>query len=312
MEKTAYVFPGQGTQYIGMGYDFYQNFESAKKIYNDADEVLGYSLTKLCFEGPIEKLSQTQYAQPAILTTSIACLEVLRENSLPPASCLLPTYLAGHSLGEYSALVAAGGLEFKEAVRIVRQRAQFMQEEAEKHPTGMMAILGLERSEVERICREESVEVANINCPGQIVISGMKGCLEKAAQKVIEAGAKRAIPLAVNGAFHSSYMLPAQEKLAVVLSAAEIRNLQIPVIANVTARPVTNPEEIRESLTKQISGSVLWEDSVRWMIKEGITTFIEIGPGKVLKGLIRKIDPVVEVRNIENMESLNEMVGRDL
>ncbi|MDI6734588.1 MAG: ACP S-malonyltransferase [bacterium] len=306
MQKIAYVFPGQGSQSVGMGYDFYQNFEPAKRIFDEADKVLGYPLTRLCFEGPIEKLSQTQYSQPAILTTSIACLEVLKENLLPTTYYLLPTYLAGHSLGEYSALVAAGGIEFKEAVHIVHQRALFMQEEAEKYPAGMTAILGLERAEVERICREESVEVANINCPGQIVISGLKECLEKAGQKAVAAGAKRAISLAVNGAFHSSYMLPAQEKLARVLSEAEIKNLQIPVIANITAKPITNPDEIRESLTKQISGSVLWEDSVRFMIKQGVTTFIEIGPEKVLKGLIRRIASNISVKNIENMVSLKE------
>ncbi len=306
MKKIAYVFPGQGSQSVGMGYDFYQNFESAKRIFDEADKVLGYPLTRLCFEGPIEKLSQTQYSQPAILTTSIACLEVLRENLLPTDSCLLPLYLAGHSLGEYSALVSAGGIEFKEALRIVQKRALFMQEEAEKYPTGMMAILGLERNEVEQICQEESVEVANINCPGQIVISGLKGYLEKAGQKAIDLGAKRVIPLSVNGAFHSSFMKPAQKKLAEVLATAEIKNLQTPVIVNITAGPVTTPDEIRESLTRQISGSVLWEDSVRFMLKQGVTTFIEIGPGKVLKGLIRKIEPNVEVKNIENMNNLEQ------
>ncbi|MEW6619936.1 MAG: ACP S-malonyltransferase [bacterium] len=304
MKKIAYVFPGQGSQYVGMGYEFYQNFKSAKEIFDQADAVLGYPQTKLCFEGVIEKLSQTQYSQPAILTTTIACLQVLKEILLPTAYCQLPVYLAGHSLGEYSALAAAGGIEFKEAVCIVQKRAQFMQEQAEKHPTGMIAVLGLERTEVERICLEESVEIANINCPGQIVISGMKDYLEKAAQKAVSAGAKKAIPLAVNGAFHSSYMLPAQEKLARALSAVEIRTPQIPIIANVTAKPVIEPNEIRVSLTKQIACTVLWEDSVRFMINEGINTFIEIGPGRVLKGLIRRIDSAVEVKNVENMDSL--------
>ncbi|MEW6606307.1 MAG: ACP S-malonyltransferase [bacterium] len=305
MKKIAYVFPGQGSQYVGMGYEFYQNFKSAKEIFDQADAVLGYPQTKLCFEGVIEKLSQTQYSQPAILTTSIACLQVLKEILVPTAYCQLTVYLAGHSLGEYSALVAAGGIEFKEAVCIVQKRAQFMQEQAERHPTGMMAILGLERIEVEQICMEESVEIANINCPGQIVISGMKDYLEKAAQKAMSAGAKKAIPLAVNGAFHSSYMLPAQEKLARALSAVEIKTPQLPIIANVTAKPVIDPDEIRVSLTKQIACPVLWEDSVRFMINEGINTFIEIGPGKVLKGLIRRIDSAVEVKNVENMDSFS-------
>lgn len=303
MKKIAYVFPGQGSQYIGMGYEFYQNFASAKKIFDKANEILGYSLTKLCFEGPIEKLSQTQYCQTAILTTSIACLEVLKE--IVPS--LIPTYTAGHSLGEYSALVSAGGVEFEEAVNIVQQRARFMQEEAEKNLGGMMAILGLEKVTLERICKEESVEIANINCLGQIVISGIKEYLEKAAQKALALGAKKTIPLAVNGAFHSSFMKPAQEKLARVLENARIKNLQIPVITNVDAEPVVNSDEIKQSLTRQISHSVLWEDSIRFMIREGVNTFIEIGPGKVLKGLMRRIEPSVEIKNIENMDSLKEL-----
>ncbi|MEW6096696.1 MAG: ACP S-malonyltransferase [bacterium] len=298
LQKIAYVFPGQGAQYVGMGYEFYQNFESSKKIFDTSDEILGYSLTKLCFEGPIERLSQTQYAQVAILTTSIACLQPLKENLLPA------DYMAGHSLGEYSALVAAEGIEFKEALRIVQQRANFMQEEAEKIPAGMIAVLGLDRVEVEKICKEESVEIANINCPGQIVISGFKEYLDKAAQKAINRGAKKTIPLSVNGAFHSSFMKPAELKLANVLNSAKIKNLHIPVIANVSAKPVVSSDEIKQSLIKQISNSVLWEDSIRFMIEEGINTFIEIGPGKVLKGLIKRIDSSVEVKNIENIESL--------
>lgn len=309
MQKIAYVFPGQGTQYISMGYEFYQNFESAKKIFEEANEVLGYSLTKLCFEGPLEKLSQTQYSQVAILTASIACLHVLKETLLTTHYSLLPIYMAGHSLGEYSALVAADGIEFKEALRIVQQRAKFMQEAAEKNHGGMVAILGLERIEVEKICKEESIEIANINCPGQIVISGTKEYLEKAVQKALTSGAKKTIPLAVSGAFHSSLMIPAQEKLANVLNNAKIKNLQRPVIANVTAKPVLNSDEIKQSLTRQISNSVLWEDSIKFMIKEGIKTFIEIGPGRVLKGLIRRIDSNVEVKNIEKMNDL-EIIGR--
>jgi len=311
MNKVAYVFPGQGSQYVGMGYEFYQNFNSAKKIFDEADEILGYYLTKLCFEGPIEKLSQTQYSQVAILTTSIACLYVLKE-SLPLTSyLLLPTYMAGHSLGEYSALVAAKGIEFKEAVRIVQKRAEFMQEEAEKIPTGMIAVIGLERVEIERICKEEAVEIANINCPGQIVISGFKEYLQKAAQKALSLGAKKTIPLPVNGAFHSSFMKPAEEKLSNVLNNAKIENLDIPVIANVTAKPVVSSNEIKESLAKQVSKSVLWEDSIRFMIKEGINTFIEIGPGRILKGLIRRIEPNVTIKNIENIKSLEEMEEND-
>jgi len=297
MQKIAYIFPGQGAQYVSMGNEFYENFKSAKEIFHTADKLLGYSLTNLCFEGPIEKLSQTQYAQVAILTTSMVCWQVLKE--IFPS--LSPTYLAGHSLGEYSAIVAGGGMEFKEGVTIVQQRAQFMQEEAEKNPGGMMAILGLERVTLERICKEEFVEIANINCPGQIVISGMKEYLAKATQKALEAGAKKAIPLAINGAFHSSFMKPAGEKLAKVLQKAEIKNLQIPLIANVTAKPVLTADEIKQSLINQISQSVLWEESIKLMIKEGINTFIEIGPGRVLKGLIRRIDANVEVKNIEKM-----------
>jgi len=305
MQKIAYVFPGQGSQYIGMGAEFYQNFKSAKKIFNTADEILGYSLSKLCFEGPMEKLSQTKYCQLAILITSLVCLEVLKEK-LPS---LIPTYMAGHSLGEYTAVIATEGIEFKEGITIVQKRAEFMQQEAEKNPAGMMAILGAERITLEKICQEESVEMANINCPGQIVISGRKEYLEKAAQKALEAGAKKAIPLALNGAFHSSWMKPAGEKLANVLNKTKIKDLQIPVITNLTAKPVVKAEEIKLSLIRQICSPVLWEDSIRLMIKEGINTFIEIGPGRVLKGLIRRIDASVEVKNIENMTDLETIRG---
>jgi [acyl-carrier-protein] S-malonyltransferase len=303
LQKIAYVFPGQGSQYVGMGYEFYQNFNAAKKIFDTADEVLGYSLTELCFEGPFEKLSQTQYSQPAILTTSIACLEVLREN-LPT---IHPIYVAGHSLGEYSALVSAQGIEFKEAVKLVQQRANFMQEATEENLGGMLAILGLTKIEIEVICsRIPDVEIANINCPGQIVISGLKAVLEKASKKALDSGARKVVQLPVSGAFHSRFMDPAREKLSNVLNTAKIKKAQIPVIANVCARPVVTPDEIRRTLTNQITHTVLWEDSIRFMIEEEIDTFIEIGPGNVLKGLIRRIDPSVEVKNIENMDSLKE------
>lgn len=305
MKKVAYVFPGQGSQYIGMGHNFYQNFNSAKQIFDTADEILGYSLTKLCFEGQIEKLSQTQYSQPAILTTSIAALAVVKEE-LPS---LLPTYVAGHSLGEYTALVAANAVEFTEAIRIVQKRAEFMQQEAEKIPTGMVAILGLERATLEKICKAESVEIANINCPGQIVISGMKEYLEKASKNALALNAKKVITLPVSGAFHSSFMKPAQQKLALVLENANIKNAKLPVIANVSATPITTSEEIKLALINQITSPVLWEDSIRFMIKEGVNTFIEIGPAKVLRGLIRRIDAKVEIKNIENMDSLKEVKG---
>lgn len=306
-QKIAYVFPGQGSQYVGMGYAFYQNFKSAKKIFEQADEILNYSLTELCFEGPLDKLSQTQYCQIAILTTSIACLEVLKEVLLATSSSFCPIYMAGHSLGEYSALVAAGGVEFEEAVKIVQQRAHFMQEQANKNPGGMLAILGLAPVEVERICQETGVEMANLNCPGQIVISGDKRYLEKASQKALETGAKKIIPLAVSGPFHSSLMKPAEEKLKKVLEKTKIKDTSIPIIANVSARPVMRVDEIKQSLTSQMSHSVLWEESIIFMIKKGINTFIEIGPGKVLKGLIRRISPEVEVKNIENMADLEKI-----
>lgn len=305
--KIAYLFPGQGSQYVGMGSEFYQHFKSAKKIFDQTDEILDYSLTELCFEGPLDKLSQTQYCQIAILTTTIACLEVLKEVLLPTSFSLPPIYMAGHSLGEYSALVAAGGVEFEEAVNIVQQRAHFMQEQADKKPGGMVAILGLSPVQLERICQEEGVEMANLNCPGQIVISGDKRYLEKASQKALELGAKKTIPLTISGPFHSSLMKPAGEKLKDVLEKAKIKDTLIPIIANVSAKPVIRADEIKQALTSQISQSVLWEESMRLMIKEGINTFIEIGPGRVLKGLMRRISPEVEVKNIEKMADLGKI-----
>lgn len=304
-EKIAFLFPGQGSQYVGMGLEFYQQFDTANDIFTQADEVLGYEISNLCFDGPLEKLSLTQHSQVSILTTTIACLQVLQQTN-----GVVPAYVAGHSLGEYSALVAAGALSFQSALKLVRQRAEFMQYQATQTPGGMAAILGLSIEDTNSLCQEivfetkEILQPANFNSPGQVVISGQENSLNIACKLAIDKGAKRAIRLAVSGAFHSGLMLLAGERLAFVLEETDIKPPNIPVISNVTALPITDPHSIKEGLIKQISSPVLWQQSIEWLCEKGITTFIEIGPGKVLSGLIRRINPSVQIKNIQDINSL--------
>lgn len=302
MGKIAFVFPGQGAQAVGMGKDVYEALPQSRAVFEKGDEVLGFPLSKLIFEGPESELKQTVNTQPALVTASVAYLEALRDLGVTP------DYVAGHSLGEYSALVAAGVLSYEDAVRLVRLRGQFMEEAVPGGQGAMAATLGADRAALSELCRSiseagNSVELANVNCPGQIVVSGTVAGVNEVVQRVKEAGGKRAIPLEVSGPFHSSLMKEAAEQLAAELQKVTFNAPVMPVIVNVTATPVTDPEEIRNLLVAQVFSPVLWQDSVEWLIADGVDTFVEIGSGSVLAGLIRKIDKNVKLVNINSLGS---------
>ncbi|MGN7763852.1 ACP S-malonyltransferase [Paenibacillus sp. 22594] len=302
MGKIAFVFPGQGAQAVGMGKDVYDALPHSRAVFEKGDEVLGFPLSRLVFEGPDSDLKQTVNTQPALVTTSVAYLEALREHGVNP------DYVAGHSLGEYSALVAAGVLSYEDAVSLVRLRGRYMEEAVPGGQGAMAAVLGAEREALTGLCGQISdtghvVELANVNCPGQIVVSGSKQGVEEVVQRVKEIGGKRAIPLEVSGPFHSSLMKEAAERLAVELGKVNFNTPSVPVIVNVNATAVTEPDEIRELLVRQVFSPVLWQDSVEWLIAAGVDTFVEIGSGNVLAGLIRKIDKTVKVVNINSLES---------
>ena len=301
----AFIFPGQGAQYVGMGKDLYDAFPEAKQVFDKADKILGWELKKTCFEGPLEELTLTVNCQPAIFTTSIAALKALSAIRYP----LSASYMAGLSLGEYTALVAAGALSFEDGLYLVASRARFMEEAAGERPGMMSSILGLDLNTIEKIVQNSGAEIANLNCPGQVVISGSPEALEKANKLAQDKQAKRVVNLEVSGAFHSSFMQPAGKRLACVLNNINIKEPTVAVISNVTALPESAPYEIKENLIKQLTQRVLWEDSVRFMLKQGVNKFFEIGPGKVLKGLIRKIDPDVEVVNIGTKEDIDKYQG---
>jgi len=291
---VGYLFAGQGSQYVGMGKDLYNSFPEAKEIWDKADKVLGFSIAQHCFNGPLEELTKTNNCQPAIVAMSIACWQAYRSQN-PQIS----GYMAGLSLGEYSALVAAEAINFEDAIYLVRRRGEFMEEEAAKRPGKMLSLIGLDLETVREVCKSTATEVANINCPGQTVISGAPLAIEKAQLLAKEKGAKLAIILEVSGAFHSSFMRDASIKFSKELDKINIVIPKIPVISNVTAKPVSTPEEIRQNLISQVAASVLWEDSIRLILSKGVSNFIEFGPGKVLKGLLRRIDSSAQVVNIE-------------
>lgn len=309
MSKVAFVFPGQGSQTVGMCKAFYDEYAVARRVFEEADEALGFSITKMCFEGPESDLRLTYNTQPAILTASTACAAVLKEKGI---AC---DVAAGHSLGEYSALVNTGALAFADAVRIVRKRGQFMQEAVPVGEGSMAAVLGLESDKIVEICQAveaeggEAVQAVNFNCPGQVVIAGAVNAVNKAVEALKAAGAKRAVLLPVSAPFHSSLMQPASERLAEVLAPIEIKDITIPVVANVTAKEVTGGAEIKELLVKQAAMPVLWETSVRNMVADGVDTFVEVGPGKVLTGFTKKIAKGLPALNIEDPASLEKVLA---
>jgi [acyl-carrier-protein] S-malonyltransferase len=307
MGKIAFVFPGQGSQIVGMGQQLAELYPEVMQYFKKADERLSAELSKLIFEGPQEELTKTVNTQPALLTTSLAILERFQK------AAIKPDFVAGHSLGEYTALVAAGALTFEDGVYAVRKRGEFMEGAVPNGEGSMAAILGLDREPLSKVTAEVSdsgfpVSLANLNCPGQIVISGSRKGVELASAKAKEAGAKRAIPLEVSGPFHSSLMKPAASELRQVLDGLDMKDARIPVIANVSANPMTTAEEIKENLIEQLYSPVLWEDSVVKMIDSGVDTFIEIGPGKVLSGLIKKINRSVKTYSISDEESCQSVI----
>ena len=300
----AYIFPGQASQYAGMGSDLMENFPAARKVFEEADEALGFSISEMCFRGSAEELQLTENTQPAILTVSVAAWRAMEEEGFPP-----PRYVAGHSLGEYSALVAAGALSLGDAVRTVRARGRYMQEAAPVGSGAMAAIMGADLNVVMNACGEaqegEVCMPANINTPNQIVIAGDAAAVERAINILKERGAKRAIKLNVSAPFHCALMNPAQERLREDLAKIEFRDLRVPLVTNVDATAITRGEEARDCLTRQVSSPVRWQEGVELLIQEGVYGFIEVGPGKVLSGLVRQIERSARCWNVEDAASLN-------
>lgn len=296
--KVALIFPGQGSQFVGMGLELAAMSPAAKRVLDQADAILGFPLTEIMFHGPAEILEDTINAQPAILAASVAALEAMQERLAEQGKQITPALVAGHSLGEFTALVAAGSLDYPEALRLVRERGRLMREAGEQRPGGMAAVLGLDDEVLADVCREASaagiVVLANANCPGQTVISGEVQALERAMALAKERGAKRVARLGVSIASHSPLMQDASAQFAAVVAQTTLREPAVPVVANVSAEPMTDVAGIREELSRQIASPVNWTGSVRRMIEEGVTTFIELGPGQVLTGLIKRIDRSVQ------------------
>jgi len=295
----GFLFAGQGAQYVGMGKDLYDSFPESRAIFDQAEKILGFELKRRCFEGPEDLLKLTIISQPAILTVSIAALEAFKKRIE-----IKPAYMAGLSLGEYTALVAAGSLSFEEGLRLVRKRAQIMEEASLKHPGKMCAILDLPFDKIKEICFKSGAEIANINAPGQIVISGEVKAVDMAKNLCLANASSRAIDLEVSGGFHSSLMSEAAGYLKVLLDNVSILPPLVPVVSNYTAEPQYEVSQIRKNLVSQIHSAVKWEESMRFMLSQGITKFFEFGPGKVLRGLMRRIEPNAQVINIGKKEDI--------
>jgi [acyl-carrier-protein] S-malonyltransferase len=302
MGKIAFVFPGQASQYPGMGKELADKYPAARSVFDEADKALGFSISQMCFAGTEEELKLTANTQPAILSCSLAIYKVLAEKGITP------DFVAGHSLGEYSGLVAAGALRFSDAVQLVRKRGQYMQEAVPAGQGAMAAIMGLSPAVVTDVCKRaadgEVCSPANLNSPEQTVISGHASAVKRAVEIASQSGAKRAVILAVSAPFHSALMMPAQERLQKDLQKSEFSNLRVPLVTNVDADTITSGEEARDALVRQVSMPVRWEESVRLLIEEGVTTFVEVGPGRVLVGLLRQIERSVGALNVEDEKSL--------
>lgn len=300
-DKVAMVFPGQGSQFVGMGRALYDASAAARRVFDQADEVLGFSLSRLCFDGPAEELEDTINAQPAILTVSIATLEAIREQAHALGEKLTPVVVAGHSLGEFTALVAAGVLDFSSALRLVRERGRLMKEAGEERPGGMAAVIGLDDETLAAVCAEAGSEgvitVANANCPGQTVISGELGALTRAMDLAKERGAKRVAQLRISIASHSPLMTRASSQLGELVGKMPLHAPQVPIVANITGQAITTVDEIRQELSQQVERPVNWTRSVREMVNAGAGTFVEVGPGQVLSGLIKRISRDVRTLN---------------
>jgi len=302
IKKVAYVFPGQGAQAVGMGKDFFDNFDSAKALFKQADEAVGFPLSKVIFEGPEEELRETRNAQPALVVVSIACLTAAQEvggKNLPS-----PAFMAGHSLGEYTALAAANAVDFSTAVYLAKERGRLMHEAGLKKPGGMMAMIGIEEAVLAEICRQTDTVIANINSPGQLVISGAIENIARAGELAKAKGAARTIPLQVSTAFHSPLMQPAVEGMTQALAKVIFKDPAVPIIANVTALPLTSGSQIKDELLKQLCRGVQWQRSIEYMIGQGVGRFIEFGPGKVLTGLIKRINRTSEIVNIGDVKAV--------
>ena len=298
-QRIAWLFPGQGAQEVGMGRDLFDGSAAARRLFGTADETLGYSISQLCFDGPAETLQDTRHAQPALFTASLACLEAAREFGALPKEA--PAFVAGHSLGEYTALVAAGALDFEDGLRLVQERGRLMQLAAEQQPGSMAALLGLDEESVTAICRETGAEVCNINAPGQVVIGGRPNAVDAAMALALERGAQRGVKLRVSGGFHTSLMRPAAEGMARAVAAAPMRDPEVPIVANTTARPITTAGALREELVQQLVQPVQWVQSIQYLREQGVDSVIEFGPGRVLTGLAKRIDRSLGVRNVSDL-----------
>ena len=303
--SIAVVFPGQGSQFVGMGKDFYDKYETCREFFTNADKALGYSLSEIMFNGPEDELKLTQNTQPALVTMSAAVWSLVKDK-------VQPAFFAGHSLGEYSAVYASGGLSFEETVKAVHNRGKFMQSAVPVGVGAMSAVLGLDEAAVSKVCAEISkegfiVEPANFNCPGQVVIAGNKEAVEKAGEELKTAGAKRVVPLPVSAPFHCSLMKPAKDAMAEYLKNTTINTLHTKVVNNIDAAEALNGEDVKNALISQVAGTVKWTQSVEYMISQGVTKFIEVGAGSVLTGLIKKIDRNVETINISSVDDLGKL-----
>jgi [acyl-carrier-protein] S-malonyltransferase len=297
--SAAWLFPGQGAQEVGMGRDVFKTSPAARQVFDTADRVLGYSLSSLCFQGPEERLRETEYTQPAIFTTSLACLAASVEAGHVSAR---PAFMAGHSLGEYSALVAAGALSLEEGLRLLQRRARAMADAGRSNPGTLAAILGLDEESVRTICAEVDADVCNLNLPAQTVIGGTREAVERAIDLAKQRGAQRALELNVSGAFHSRLMRPAAEVLRKAIDATAVSAPLVPVVANASAQPLTSAAAVRDELYRQVASAVRWHDSVTLMAASGVSTFMEFGPGRVLTGMVRRLVPGAAIVNVSGLQ----------